>query len=84
LHLLKKYEKKEVIVLTRWDDGEHWVEIDLELCQGAGDCVEVCPVLCYELINGKVNAENIGECIECMACQDICPYEAILRHSAWD
>lgn len=62
---------------------EHWVEIDLDLCQGAGDCVNVCPVNVYELIDGKVVADNINDCIECLACEGICPYNAILIHSAW-
>lgn len=69
--------------VKKWEIAEHWVEIDLDLCIGAGECVKVCPVQVYELIDGKVTAENIGECIDCMACQDICPTEAILTHSAW-
>ena len=68
----------------KWEAEDHWVEIDLDLCQGAGDCVEVCPTEVYELIESKVNAENIIECIDCMACDGICPYEAILNHSAWE
>jgi len=44
----------------------------------------VCPVEVYELVDGKVIAENIGECTDCMACQDVCPTNAILRHSAWE
>jgi len=67
----------------KWESNDHWVEINLDLCQGAGDCVEVCPVEVYDLDDGIVNATNIGECIDCMACQDICPYDAILKHSAW-
>ncbi|MSU70594.1 MAG: ferredoxin family protein [Opitutaceae bacterium] len=47
-------------------------------CAGAKftDCVEVCPVACfYELDNQVViHAED---CIDCMACVDVCPIHAI-------
>jgi len=69
--------------LKKWEDNEHWVEVDLDLCIGAADCVDVCPVEVYKLVDGKVVADNIGECTDCMACQDICPTNAILNHSAW-
>ena len=49
----------------------------------SGECVSVCPAEVYEVINGKVDAENIGGCIECGACQDTCPFNAILKHAAW-
>ena len=70
--------------IKKWEDLEHWVEIDLNLCVGAGECVDICPVDVYELIDGKVDATNIGECTDCLACQDICPTNAILNHSAWE
>jgi NAD-dependent dihydropyrimidine dehydrogenase PreA subunit len=69
--------------IKKWQENDHWVEIDLDRCVGAGECVEVCPVEVYELVDGKVIAENIAECTDCMACQDICPTSAILNHSAW-
>ena len=40
------------------------------------DCVEVCPVACfYELEHQLVI--NPDECIDCMACVEQCPVEAI-------
>ena len=69
--------------IKRFEDGDNWVEIDLDLCVVAGECVSVCPSDVYEIVDGKVNADNIGECIECGACQDVCPTNTILKHWAW-
>lgn len=73
-----------IVNIKKWEDQEHWVEIDLDLCVGAEDCVNVCPADVYVLVDGKVDADNIGECTDCMACLDICPTSAILNHSAWE
>ena len=69
--------------VKKWEHEDQWVEVDLDLCVGVAECVEVCPVGVYELFDGKVSAQNIGECIECMACLDICPTKAILNQSSW-
>jgi len=72
-----------MVNIKKWDDFEHWVEVDLDLCIGAADCVDICPAEVYILVDGKVDASNIGECTDCMACLDICPTDAIIKHSAW-
>jgi len=69
--------------IKKWEENDHWVEINLDLCKASGECVGVCPAEVYLIIDGKVNAENIIECIECGACQDTCSYNAILSHFAW-
>jgi len=69
--------------IKKWEDNENWVEIDLDLCVGAVECINVCPTGVYDLVDGKVIAENIGECIQCMACEGVCPTGAILKHSGW-
>jgi NAD-dependent dihydropyrimidine dehydrogenase PreA subunit len=70
--------------VKKWEEEDHWVEIDIDLCNGTGECVNICPMSVYEIIDGKVEANKISECIECGACQDVCPSNAILRHWAWD
>jgi NAD-dependent dihydropyrimidine dehydrogenase PreA subunit len=70
--------------IKKWEETDHWVEIDLDLFIGAGECVNICPMSVYEIINGKLVANNIIECIECGACRDACPNKAILRHWAWE
>ncbi|NHJ21396.1 MAG: 4Fe-4S dicluster domain-containing protein [Candidatus Lokiarchaeota archaeon] len=70
--------------IKKWEGEDHWVEVDLDRCIGAAECIDVCPAEVYELVDGKVIAENIGECTDCMACLDVCPTNAILNHSAWE
>lgn len=69
--------------IKKWSSNGNWVEVDWDLCAGSGECVEVCPAQVYDIIDGKVSADDIAECIQCGACQGACPYEAILNHFAW-
>jgi ferredoxin len=66
--------------IKRWEEAGQWVEIDYSLCDGIAKCVDICPVSVYSLVERKVVAENISECI---ACQDLCPMSAIIQHWAW-
>ncbi|MFX0207404.1 MAG: ATP-binding protein [Candidatus Hodarchaeota archaeon] len=67
----------------KFEQDDLWVLIDLDLCAAAGECVDVCPEGVYDIIDGKVTAENIGLCTECGACEDVCPHAAILEHCGW-
>ena len=71
------------MVKQRFADGDLWVDIDVDLCTGAGECVDVCPEDCYAIVDKKVNANNIGACIECAACDGVCPNDAILDQNSW-
>jgi NAD-dependent dihydropyrimidine dehydrogenase PreA subunit len=57
------------------------VIIDIDKCEGCGDCVEVCPseVLALVEVDGKevAKAVNPDDCIDCGACEAECPEEAI-------
>jgi NAD-dependent dihydropyrimidine dehydrogenase PreA subunit len=70
--MIKKFESST---------GEIVIEIDYSKCNGAAKCVEVCPVGIYELKNGKAVANNVDDCIECCACVESCPNNAI-KHSS--
>jgi len=71
---------KEMVIKTYKSD-EVTIEIDHDKCGGAGDCVDVCPSEVYEIIEGKSTAPNVEDCIQCCACVDACPVDAI-NHSA--
>lgn len=50
------------------------ITIDIEKCQGCGDCVEICPLEAISLVeeNGKKYAMYSGDpddCIGCMSCE---------------
>lgn len=49
-------------------------EIDLEKCNGCGDCVEVCRFKALSLVDDKVVRDN-ARCMNCNQCLYICPQE---------
>jgi len=68
-----------------WEGKENdiTIKIDWELCNGDSECVDVCPTEVYELNDeGKAEAGSVDECIDCYACEDVCPEDAIW-HSSW-
>jgi len=57
------------------------VRIDLEICDGCGVCVSVCPAAVLELLDRKVRVLNPEACLgikakqlcsECLKTQEIC------------
>lgn len=57
------------------------IKIDHDKCIGAGECVVICPVEVFEIVNGKSTAPGVAECVECCACVESCPTGAI-EHSS--
>jgi electron transfer flavoprotein alpha subunit/NAD-dependent dihydropyrimidine dehydrogenase PreA subunit len=51
------------------------ISIDLDLCNGCGKCVKVCPYGAVEIREGKAVLND--RCTACGACIDICKAEAI-------
>jgi electron transfer flavoprotein alpha subunit len=52
------------------------IQIDLDKCNGCGNCVPVCPFGLLETVDNKVQIKE--GCTFCGACQEACDYEAIL------
>lgn len=57
------------------------VIVDLNKCEGAGVCEEVCPMKVYDIVEidgkKKAKATRPEDCIMCMACVNSCPVGAI-------
>ncbi|HME54337.1 MAG TPA: 4Fe-4S binding protein [Candidatus Lokiarchaeia archaeon] len=69
--------------IKRWETRSRWVEVDLDRCVGTGNCEATCPAGVYHVIDGIVDARNIGNCISCEQCKIACPSGAIIAHHAW-
>lgn len=50
--------------------------VDVEKCEGCGDCVEACATGSIEMVDDKARV-NEDECCECVACVDECKQQAI-------
>lgn len=61
--------------------AEATIKIDHDTCTGAGEYADICPVEVFELVDGKSTAPNVEECVECCACVESCPNDAI-EHSS--
>ena len=59
--------------------------VDFDMCIGDGACIDACPVAVYEFFDFPGNAGstkkplqiNEPDCIFCLACEGVCPPEAI-------
>ncbi len=50
---------------------------DKDCCTGCGECVEICPVGVWEIVDGKSDPVNADECVGCMSCVEVCPDNCI-------
>ena len=62
-----------------------FVSVDFDMCIGDGACIDACPVAVYEFFDFPGNAGstkkplqiNEPDCIFCLACEGVCPPQAI-------
>ena len=48
--------------------------VDSEKCVGCGECVDVCPVEVYEILDEKSVPVNAEECLGCESCVEAVSY----------
>ena len=51
--------------------------VDEDKCQGCEECVDVCPVEVFEMVDGKSSPVNAEECLGCESCIEVCEPGAI-------
>ncbi len=67
--------------IREFKSGDIVIKIDYDKCKGHAECKEACPAGVYELVDGKAQATNVQDCIECCACVSVCP-EGAIEHSS--
>jgi len=51
--------------------------VDEDKCEGCEECVDVCPVDVYEMVDDKSSPVNAEECLGCDSCVEVCEAGAI-------
>ena len=51
--------------------------VDEDKCHGCEECVDVCPVEVFEMVDGKSSPVNAEECLGCESCVEVCEPGAI-------
>jgi len=66
------------LFITVGGDQQMWeVTVDKEKCTGDEECVDVCPVDVFEMVDGKADPVNADECLGCESCVEVCETDAI-------
>jgi NAD-dependent dihydropyrimidine dehydrogenase PreA subunit len=83
-HTIKTWGRKGTNngIMGIW--GE-FVSVDYDICVGDGGCIDACPVDVYEWFDTPGNPGskrkplmyNEPDCIFCLACENVCPPQAI-------
>ena len=50
------------------------VTVDKEKCTGDEECVDICPVDVFEMVDGKAEPVNMDDCEGCESCLEVCQY----------
>jgi len=65
------YQRKEVFLMA------FNPVVDEDKCEGCEECVDVCPVEVFEMVDGKSSPVNAEECLGCESCVEVCEVSAI-------
>lgn len=54
------------------------INIDYERCDNLNclECLDLCPMDVFDIDN-KILTFDISKCVGCLACQEVCSYDAI-------
>lgn len=63
----KSYYLKNIVTL----------KLNVNKCNGCGMCIVVCPHAVFQIMNNKAEIVDRDACMECGACAQNCPVEAI-------
>lgn len=53
------------------------VQVDVDKCEGCGECVDNCPASVLEMVDGKAKVINEEDCLGCETCVSVCPSGAV-------
>ncbi|MCD6368892.1 MAG: 4Fe-4S binding protein [Thermoproteales archaeon] len=53
------------------------IKVNEDECIGCGNCLKVCPVGVYKIVEGRSRPVNEDKCILCRACITHCPKNCI-------
>ena len=53
------------------------VTVNEEKCVGCEECVDVCPVEVFEMVDEKSKPVDVDECLGCESCVEVCEEDAI-------
>ena len=57
--------------------GVSTLSLDPDLCTGCEECISICPHLVFEMIDRKAKIVDHDACMECGACANNCPSDAV-------
>lgn len=54
------------------------VTIDVDKCQGCGECCDNCPAAILSLVDGKAQVTgDLADCLGCETCVSSCEHDAV-------
>ena len=53
------------------------VQVDNNTCEGCEECVNNCPQMVFQMVDGKADPYQMGECVFCETCIQLCPTNSI-------
>jgi NAD-dependent dihydropyrimidine dehydrogenase PreA subunit len=51
--------------------------VDEDKCIGCEECIDVCPVEVFEMVDEKASPVNAEECLGCDSCIEVCEQDAV-------